>query len=172
MSSFARTARADGLRPLNRLFPPRSRGDDRRGALRLVLDELDVILRGGRQLLERRHAGRRRLPSLHHAVLRLVVVVRDGEGGERLPALAADVVAGADGDLVEIIEDVELRQRDLVEAVEHRRGAHDREVEPAGAARPAGDGAELVATPAEMLAVRVAFELRRERAAADARRVR
>src|SRR5205814_4749840 len=84
---------------------------------------------------------------------------------------SADVVAGADGDLVELVEDVELRQGEGVEAVEHRRGPHDREVEPAGTAGAAGDGAELVAAAAEVLAGRV-VELRRERAAADARRVR
>src|SRR5436305_14735840 len=96
--------------------------------------------------------------------------MRDGEGWERLPELAADVVADADRDLVELVEHVQLRQRDRVEAVEHGRGAEDGEVEPAGAARAAGDRTELVAARAEVLAVRV-VELRRKRAAADARRV-
>src|SRR3954453_14461462 len=117
----------------------------------------------------RRDADRRLIPALERAVLRLVVVMRDGEGGERFPELAADVVADADGDLFELVEHVQLRQRDRVEAVEHRGCAKYRQVQPAGAARTSGDGAELIAARAEVLTVLV-VQLRRERAAADARR--
>ena len=57
-----------------------------------------------------------------------------------------------------------------VHAAELDRLADQHGVEPAAAARPAGDGAELVAALAQPLADRV-DELGRERAGADARRV-
>src|SRR3954453_17813211 len=116
-------------------------------------------------------ADRRLLPAFERAVLRLVVVMRDGEGGERFPELAADVVADADRDFFELVEHVQLRQRDRVEAVEHCGRAKYGQVEPAGGPRTAGHGAELVAARAKVLAVLV-VQLRWERAAADARRVR
>ena len=97
--------------------------------------------------------------------------MRDGEGGERPPALAADVVFGADGDLVELVEHVELGQRHGVDAIEHDGGAQHGEVEPAGAARASGHRPELISALAQMLAGRV-VQLRRERAAAHARGVR
>src|SRR5437868_3918730 len=97
--------------------------------------------------------------------------MRDSESRERLPDFRADVVADADGDFLELIEHIELGQGDGIESVQHRRGAEDGEVEPAGAARAAGHGAELVAARAQMLAV-IVVQLRRKRATADARGVR
>src|ERR1051325_2370014 len=88
-------------------------------------------------------------------------------GGERVPALAAHVVRGADADLFERVEDVELRERDGVEAVQRRGRAQHRQIEPARAARASRHRAEFVAALAEVIA-EVAVQLGRERAAADA----
>jgi hypothetical protein len=153
--------------PQDRLFAPRSGGDDAGAGLGLVLDEPDVVLRLDGEVVVGGDADRRLLPALEGAVLGLVVVVGDGEGGEGVPRLAADLVAGADADLVEFVQDVELGDRQLVEAVEHDGGAQDGQVEPAGAAGTAGHGAEFVAALAQMLAVGV-VQLRGEGAAADA----
>src|SRR4051794_34455713 len=95
----------------DRLFPPRPGRDDGDRALQLVLDEADVVLGELWEGVVGRDAGGRRLPSLERAVDRLEVVVRDGERGERPPLIAADAVGGADRDLVEFVEDVELGQR-------------------------------------------------------------
>ena len=79
-------------------------------------------------------------------------------------------VADADPDALEPRQHVELRQREPFDP----RGADGepqrRKVEPAAAARPPGDRAELVAALAQQIAGRVA-ELGRERTAADAGRV-
>ena len=93
-----------------------------------------------------------------------------GEGGERRPSFATHVVAGADGNLVEVVEHVELGQGDGVETVQHHRRAQHREIEPSGPPRAAGDGAVFVAALAKMLA-NVVIELGGERAAAHPRGV-
>ena len=81
-----------------------------------------------------------------------------------------ELVGDADGDLVEVVEDVELGEGDGVDAVQELGVAGGDRVEPAAAARAAGDGAELVAAAAQELAGRVG-QLARERAAADPRGV-
>ena len=73
-------------------------------------------------------------------------------------------------DLGEAVEHVELGQRDAVDAVDLHRLADQHGIEPAAAARPAGDGAELAAALAEQPAGLVG-QLGRERAGADARGV-
>src|SRR5437588_5178288 len=119
----------------------------------------------------RRDAGSTDLPSYAGLVLRLEVRMRGGECGIRAPPFAMNVVVGADRNLVELVEHIEFRERDLVDAVDRRARADDRQIEPAGATRSSGHGSKLVAARAEMLAVLV-VELCRKRAAADARRVR
>ena len=84
--------------------------------------------------------------------------------------MSAAAIGGADLDLVEPVEHVELGQRDAVDAADLDRLAHHHRVEPAAAARPAGDDAELAAAFAEGLADLVR-QLGRERAAADPGRV-
>src|SRR5205823_8901267 len=66
---------------------------------------------------------------------------------------------------------VELRQRDLGEAVEPDRVPQHHGVEPAGAPASTGVGAELVASLDEQLTLLVE-QLGRERPRADARHVR
>ena len=79
-------------------------------------------------------------------------------------------IAGADLDLLEAVEHVELGQRERVEAVDARaRSARDRVV-PAAAARPAGRRAVLLAALAQPIA-QLAGQLGRQRPFADARRV-
>src|SRR5690606_12282313 len=79
---------------------------------------------------------------------------------EIVDPLAVELVADADPDRLETIENVELGERDAVDA----RGAHglsnERGVEPAATALAARDDAELVALPAQKLA-RLVVELGR-----------
>ena len=76
-------------------------------------------------------------------------------------------VAGADLHRLEPVEHVELGQRDAGDAADRGRLAHQHRVEPAAAALAAGDGAELVAALAELLADLIVL-LGREGAGADA----
>src|SRR4030042_5795439 len=85
--------------------------------------------------------------------------------------LVADAVGGGDANLVELVEDVELGERNGLDPVPAHRGARSHRVEPARAARPAGGSAELVASLPQVLAAAV-DELGGERAAPDAGRVR
>ncbi len=83
---------------------------------------------------------------------------------------AVEAIADAELDLVEAVEDVELGQSDALDAAGADRLPHQHGVEPAAAARPAGDDAELLALGAERLADLVEL-LGRERPGADPRRV-
>src|ERR1700682_3530748 len=152
------------------LFAPWPRRNDRHLALDLVFEETDVILGALGQVVVRRDAHDGGVPSLHRRIRGLVVPLSDREGGEGPPGLAADVVRGANRDLLEFIEYVELGEGNRVEPVQHDGRPLHGEGEPAGAARAAGDRAELVAALAEVLALRI-VEFRWELAAADARRV-
>ena len=98
------------------------------------------------RLVDRRHPGLER-----------------GRRRQVVEALAVELVADADLQLLEAVEHVELGQRDAVDAARRAGLAHQRRVEPAAAALAPGDGAELVAALAEALADRV-VELGRERA--------
>ena len=80
---------------------------------------------------------------------------------------AFDPVGHADGNLLEFVEHVELGDDDAVETVDRRSVTEQRDIEPAAAARPAGDGAEFLAAAADLLA-RSVQRLGRKRAAADA----
>jgi hypothetical protein len=75
-------------------------------------------------------------------------------------------IADADGDLREVREHVELREREPVDAVHANRVAKGDEVEPAAAAAASGDDAVLVSELAHPLLVR-SFDLRRERPLTD-----
>src|SRR5262249_54894571 len=96
---------------------------------------------------------------------------RGGAGREVLEHLAAVAVGGADLDLVEAVEDVELGEGDPGNAGDLDRLPHHDGVEPAAATLAPGDDAELAAALAQALADRIG-ELGREGAAADPRRVR
>src|SRR6185437_6026153 len=81
---------------------------------------------------------------------------------------ALELVADADLHRLDPVEHVELGDAQAGNAVQLDRALERRGVEPAGAPRPAGGGAELVAALAQALADAVG-ELGRERPAADAR---
>ena len=91
--------------------------------------------------------------------------------GEVVDAVPVAILVG-DGDLdgLDTGEDVEQHDGDLGGAADARRVADGDGVEPAAAAGTAGDGAELVALLADLVARGVVL-LGRERAAADAGRV-
>ena len=58
-------------------------------------------------------------------------------------------ISDADLDLIETVQDVELGQRQALDAARSHRLAHQNRVEPAAASRPAGHDAEFLATLAE-----------------------
>ncbi len=142
----------------------RDRGADQ------LFETADVFDRGGGQIGPGPRAAGAFAPTLGGLVDRLELGLRGGAGRQVIVALPAMPIGGADLDLVEAVEHVELGQRDAVDAADLDRLAHQRGVEPAAAPRPAGDGAELVAALAEPAADLV-VELGRERAAADPRGV-
>ena len=84
--------------------------------------------------------------------------------------VVAQPVADAHLQFVQAVQHVQLGQRDAVDAAHGDGLAHHHRVEPAAAARPTGDGAELMAALAQPAADGV-VQLRRERPGADARGV-
>src|SRR5579871_1933807 len=79
----------------------------------------------------------------------------------------AAAVSDADGNLVELIQHVQLGDHQAIEAVDHCSVAQERHIEPAAAARTSSDGSILVAGLANLLSVGI-VELRRKRTAANA----
>ncbi len=107
-------------------------------------------------------------PAVHLFIDRFDLALPHGRCRQMIEPLAAEAVADADPKPVDAIEDVQLGQRDSVDAVDLDRLSDQHRVKPATAARPAGYGAEFAAALAEQPARRV-FEFGRKRAAANAR---
>src|SRR5689334_22175010 len=84
--------------------------------------------------------------------------------------LAVERVARADLDAIEAVENIELRQRQSVDATGAHGLTYEDRVKPAAAAGPAGIGAELAASFTYLAADCIVL-LGRERALADAGRV-
>ena len=101
-------------------------------------------------------------PAFHRLVDRLDPRLRALRRRQMVERLAVEPVADADLELGQLVEHVELGQRDAVDAGHFARLAHQAGIEPAAAARPPGDRAELGPALAEQLAGLV-LELGRER---------
>jgi hypothetical protein len=82
-------------------------------------------------------------------------------------SLAAEVVACADLQRGLVVENVQPHERGAADAVHPHGVARDGRIKPPDAARPAGDGAELVAAFADLVP-HLVEQLRREWAVADA----
>ena len=93
-----------------------------------------------------------------------------GARGQPVEPLPFEHVPDADTDRVETVEDIELGQSDTVDARNLGDLPDENAVEPSAAPLAARNGAELVATLAELFAHRVR-QLRRKRPGTDAGRV-
>src|SRR5277367_89782 len=91
-------------------------------------------------------------------------------GRQVIDLAAVEPIADADFDLVETVEDVELGQRQTVDAARPHRLPYQHGIEPTAASRPAGHDAELLAAFAQHPADLVLL-LRGERTLADSRRI-
>ena len=109
-------------------------------------------------------------PAGNGFVDRLDLGLRVLAGRQVVDLAAIQPIAGADFDLVEAVEDVELGQREAIDAADAHGLAHQHGIEPAAAARPSGHNAELLAPLAENPADLVLL-LGGERSFADARRI-
>ena len=118
----------------------------------LLLEEVQIILRQLRQFVELGDAFGGGLPAFERGVDGLDGLEAAHVGGDDVGELAVDLVAGADGDLVALVHDVHLGDDQPFGAVDHVGVAEQRQVEPAAAARAAGDGAVLLAAGAEQVA--------------------
>src|SRR6185312_1587239 len=159
-----------GMRTQYGLLAAGTGGDQGHRRLDLLLDEVDVVagLLGEVRPFEDAHG--RALPALEGTQHRLGGLQAAAVRREIAQGLAVQLVGDADGDLVEVVEHVELGQRHGADTVEELAVAGRHRVEPAAAPGPAGDGAELVAAMAQDLA-RGVRQLAGEGAAADARGV-
>src|SRR5262249_57854003 len=101
---------------------------------------------------------------------RLDRCLRFGARRQAIKHFLAEAIAGADLDLLEAVEHIELGERDAVDARGLHRLAHHHRIEPAAAPLPARHHAEFLAALSERLADLVR-ELGWEWAAADARRI-
>src|SRR5581483_8833380 len=134
---------------------------------RHFLHPLEVGLGVLRQLVEAAHAEGGLAPAGQALVHRLDAGQAFGADGRGIHGHAVDLVAGADAHRLHAVEDVELGDAQAGDAVVEDGAARGDGVEPAAAARAAGDGAVFVALVADGLAD-VVVQLGRERAGADA----
>src|SRR5580704_19279837 len=91
-------------------------------------------------------------------------------GRQIIDLAAVEPIADADFDLVEAVEDVELGQRQTVDAARPHRLPHQHGIEPTAASRPAGHDAEFLAAFTQHSADLVLL-FRGERTLADPRRI-
>src|SRR5207248_829335 len=115
-----------------------------------------------------------RFPSRQRLVNRLdsPKILRNGR--QRFAFLSVQVVANANFDFIQRVEDVEFRQRHRSEAVDLRRVARGKSIEPAATTWSSGGGAILATAFTDQLSeFTFAFEhLCGERTFANASRVR
>src|SRR5690554_1508337 len=115
-------------------------------------DELKVFLRHLGQVLEPIGGTDVRFPAGHRLVDGRHLFEGVAFAGESRRFLAVVPVTCGDLNRRQAVEDVELGDGELGEAVDHRRVTEGDEVEPSAAARPAGRGAKLVTGLPEQLA--------------------
>src|SRR6185437_906748 len=133
----------------------------------LLGDEAEVLLGGLGELVVLGDAGGGGLPAGQRGVDGFDGAEAADIGRDNVGDLAVDLVVRADGDLGTLVHDVHLGDNEPLGGVDHVGVAEQREVEPAGAARAASDGAVLLAAGAEQVALAVG-DLSREWAFADA----
>src|SRR6202011_5651253 len=149
------------------LVAARAGPDELDGRSDELTDPFNVVAASLRQVVPAASGADVLLPAGHLLVDRLAVfVVRDvGEGV--VEALASEVVAGADLQQGLVVEDVETHEGGAADPVQPNGVAGHGGVEPSDAARSPGNGAEFVASLADLVAD-VVEELRWERSVAHA----
>ena len=129
-----------------------------------------VLLGGLGQLVEFGDALGGLTPALERGVARLDRLKPVHVGGNFIGHLPVDLVADADGNFFELVENIQLGDHQPLRAVDLVGVAQHRNVEPAAAPRTAGYRAVLVAALAQQIAGGI-VNLGGERPAADARDV-
>src|SRR5690606_7856537 len=107
--------------------------------LATLLDEAKVTGGGGGEVVEATATGKIVAPAGEGLVDRRQGADVGGKGGERRFTLP---IARADADFVEAGEDVELRHRERIEAVDAHRVPEGDQIEPARPTGPTGHRAE------------------------------
>src|SRR5262249_20630812 len=145
-------------------------GDHANFDLQEITDETHVVERSFGQFARIFHTVSLLLPAGKCFVDWRDLFIFLGECGHFVDGRAFVFVAGANLDFALCIEDVEFGDDERINAVDHFGVAKNGEVEPATAARTAGDGTEFVSALTNCLRVEVRH-FGREWPAADARRV-
>src|SRR5262249_30584559 len=134
---------------------------------------IDISPRIRRQVGQVADSGEVDAPAGERFVDRAAALEQERIAGEIFHAAAIQIIGGADRDLIDFAQYVQEHDGELVGAGEGGGVAGGDGVEPAAAARAAGDGAVLAAGAADLLAdaVGAVVQFGRERTLAHARRV-
>src|SRR6266508_1116585 len=116
------------------------------------LDQFDVVLCGGRQVLPVMGVACRRRPARQAFVHRTTPRQLLSLGRKVVDLLAVQLVSQADLQLVQLIQDVEAGDRERVKPVHDDRMARRDDIEPAAASRSPGGRAVLVPSVTDVLA--------------------
>jgi len=133
------------LSPFYDLIALRSNADVRDRRLDQLLHAIEIAPRAAGQCVDASGFGGRLTPAVHPLVARDDSLLRGEIRGELLVQLAFVLVADADRDLLEAVEDIELRDSEVCETIDARCITNDDGVEPASAAGSSRRRAELVA---------------------------
>src|ERR1700759_5276568 len=136
----------------NSILAFRAGGKQGDWATHQFLDPADIFDGLGRQIRPGTGIGGRLLPALDGLVARLDPGLRTLPGRQVVDFLAVQSIADADLDGVEAVENIELGQRQAVDAAGPHRLAHQHGVEPAAAPLAPGVDAEFLAAAADLLA--------------------
>ena len=127
-------------------------GKQRNGTTHQFLDPADIFDGLGRQIRPGTGIGGRLLPAFDRLIDRHHPGLGALAGRQMVDFLAVQHVAGADLDRVEAVENIELGQRQAVDAAGADGLPHQHGIEPAAAALAPGVDAELLAAAADLLA--------------------
>ena len=112
-----------------------------------LLEAVEVPTGVGWKVSEPRNTRGGFRPSRHGPVFGLTLLEHRKLARELLDRLTAVAISGTDLYLLESVQNIELRDRQSIEAVHAVRISHHHAVEPTAAARPSGRGTKLFALP-------------------------
>src|SRR3984957_7286534 len=141
-------------------------GKQRNRTTHQFLHAADIFDRLRREVRPGAGVGGRLLPALDRLIDRLDAGLGALAGRQMVDFLAVQEIAGADLDGVKAVEDIELGQRQAVDAAGTHGLADQRGVEPAAAALASGVDAEFLAAAANLLADLI-MQFGRKRTLAD-----
>src|ERR1700733_6873983 len=134
----------------NRLRPIRSSGYQAYSRSRFLFNEAQIVTRSLGQFVECFYFVRRRSPARHLAIDAFNLFVAACLRRHLVGFFSVDLISHAHWNLSQMVEHIKLGNHPPGNAINHASVTELRQIEPPGAARPPGNGAEFVAPFAQV----------------------